>query len=90
MHAIVIKHSKIDGDNQCKTSLKALEMKDSLLAYLAQDTKCQNEVARLLRSLLTSPVVQYEWTIEILVGCHLMEPFLGIMMDPPRPNHLQL
>ena len=72
------------------TSLKALEMKDSLLAYLEQDTKCQNEVARLLRSLLPTPVVQYEWTIEILVGCYLMEPFLGIMMDPPRPNHLQL
>ena len=57
MHTIVIKHSKIDGDNQCMTSLKALEMKDSLLAYLAQDTKCQNEVARLLRSLLPTTVV---------------------------------
>ena len=56
MHTIVIKHSKIDGDNQCMTSLKALEMKDSLLAYLAQDTKCQNEVARLLCSLLPSVV----------------------------------
>ena len=43
-----------------QTSLKALETKDSLLAYLAQDTKCQNEVTRLLRSLLPSPVVQYE------------------------------
>ena len=75
---------------QCKASLKALEMKDTLLEYLDHDTKCQNEVARLLRSLLPSPVVHYEWTLEVLVGYHLMEPFLGILLDPPRPNHLEL
>ena len=66
-------------------------MKDSLLAYLEHDSKCQNEVARLLRSLLPSTVVHYEWTLEVLVGYHLMEPFLGIMLDQqPRPTHLQL
>ena len=65
-------------------------MKDTLLEYLSHDTKCQNEVARLLRSLLPSPVVHYEWTLEVLVGYHLMEPFLGILLDPPRPNHLEL
>ena len=76
---------------QCKASLKVIEMKDSLLAYLEHDTKCQNEVARLLRSLLPSTVVHYEWTLEVLVGYHLMEPFLGIMLDQqPRPTHLQL
>ena len=63
---------------QCKASLKALEMKDTLLEYLDHDTKCQNEVARLLRSLLPSPVVHYEWTLEVLVGYHLLEPFFGI------------
>ena len=76
---------------QCKASLKVIEMKDSLLAYLEHDSKCQNEVARLLRSLLPSTVVHYEWTLEVLVGYHLMEPFLGIMLDQqPRPTHLQL
>ena len=40
--------------------------------------------------LLPSPVVHYVWTVEVLVGYHLMEPFLGNLMDPPRPNHLQL
>ena len=31
------------------------------------------------------------WTIEVLVGFHLMEPFLGIMLDSqPRPTHSQL
>ena len=29
---------------QCKASFKVLEMKDSLMAYLDRDTKCQNEV----------------------------------------------
>ena len=66
------------------------EMIGTLLEYLDHDTKCQNEVARLLRSLLPSPVVHYEWTLEVLVGYHLMEPFLGILLDPPRPNHLEL
>ena len=55
------------------------------------DTKCQNEVARLLRSLLPSAVVHFEWTLEVLTGFHLMEPFLGVMLDlQPRPTHLQL
>ena len=29
---------------KCKASLNILEMKDSLMAYLDLDTKCQNEV----------------------------------------------
>ena len=37
---------------QCKASLKAIDMLDSLSAYLEQDQKCQNEVSRLLQSLL--------------------------------------
>ena len=59
--------------------------------YLDRDRKCQNEVARLLRFLLSCPLVHFEWTIEVLVGLHLQEPDLGIMLDKqPRPNHLQL
>ena len=65
-------------------------MKDSLLAYLEHDSKCQNEVARLLRFLLPSAVVHYEWTVEVLVGYHLMKPYQGILLDPPRPNLLEL
>ena len=34
-----------------------------------------------LLALLPCPVVHFEWTIEVLVGYHLMEPFLGVMMD---------
>ena len=61
------------------------------MAYLDLDTKCQNEVAKLLRSLLPPPVVHYEWTVEVLVGYHLMEPLLGILLDQqPRPTHLAL
>ena len=76
---------------QCKASLKAIDMLGSLTDYLKQDQKCQNEVSRLLRSLLPCPVVHYEWTIEVLVGFHLMEPFLGIMLDlQPRPTHSML
>ena len=76
---------------QCKASLKVLEMKDSLMAYLDLDTKYQNEVAKLLCSLLPSPVVHYEWTVEVLVGYHLMEPLLRILLDQqPRPTHLAL
>ena len=76
---------------QCKASLKAIDMKDSLIDYLKKDQKCQNEVSRLLRSLLPCPVVHYEWTIEVLVGHHLVEPLLGIMLDlQPRPTHSQL
>ena len=42
-------------------------------------------------SLLPSPVVHYEWTVEVLVGYHLMEPLLGILLDQqPRPTHLAL
>ena len=61
------------------------------MAYLDLDTKCQNEVAKLLCSLLPSPVVHHEWTVEVLVGYHLMEPLLGILLDQqPRPTHLAL
>ena len=66
---------------QCKPSLKVLEMKDSLMVYLDLDTKCQNEVAKLLHSLLPSSKVHYEWTVEVLVGYHLMGPLLGILLD---------
>ena len=63
----------------------------SVTEYLKQDQKVQNEVSRLLRSLLPCPVVHFEWAIEVLVGYHLMEPFLGIMLDlQPRPSHLKL
>ena len=48
--AILMKESYFSC--QCKASLKILEMEDSLMAYLHLDTKCQNEVAKLLRSLL--------------------------------------
>ena len=36
------------------------EMKDNLMVYLDLDTKCQNEVAKLLHFLLLSSVVHYE------------------------------
>ena len=76
---------------QCKASLKVLEIKDSLMAYLDLDTKCQNEVAKLFCSLLPSFVVHHEWTVEVLVGYYLMEPLLGILLDQqPRPTHLAL
>ena len=76
---------------QCLASLKCLDILESALDYLKHDKQCQNEVSRLLRSLLPSPVVHFEWTIEALVGYHLMEPFLGIMLDKqPRPTHSQL
>ena len=72
-------------------SLKSIDILQSATEYLEKDKKCQNEVSRLLRSLLPCPIVHFEWTIEVLVGYHLMEPFLGIMLDlQPRPTHLQL
>ena len=41
--------------------------------------------------MLPCPLIHFEWTIEALVGFHLMEPFLGIMLDlHPRPTHSQL
>ena len=76
---------------QCKASLKCIDILESATEYLDCDKKCQNEVARLLRSLLSCPLVHFELTIEVLVGFHLQEPFLGIILDKqPRPNHLQL
>ena len=37
------------------------------------------------------PLIHFELTIEVLVGYHLMEPFLGILLDlQPRPTHSQL
>ena len=66
-------------------------MLDSLREYLQKDKKCQNQVSKLLRSLLPCPVVHFEWTIEVLVGFHLMEPFLGLMLDlQPRPTQAKL
>ena len=76
---------------QCSASLKCIDILDSITDYLKQDNSVQNQVSKLLRSLLPCPVVHFEWTIEALVGFHLMEPFLGIMLDlQPRPTHLQL
>ena len=76
---------------QCLASLKCLDILESAVDYLKKDKQCQNEVSRLLRSLLPCPVVHFEWTIETLVGYHLMEPFLGIMLDQqPRPTHSML
>ena len=76
---------------QCLGSLKCIDMLDSLREYLQKDQKCQNQVSKLLRSLLPCPVVHFEWTIEVLVGFHLMEPFLGLMLDlQPRPTHAKL
>ena len=45
---------------QCNASLKCIDMLKSLTVYLEQDKKCQNEVTRLLRSLLPCPVVHHE------------------------------
>ena len=76
---------------QCLGSLKCIDMLDSLREYLQKDQKCQNQVSKLLRSLLPCPVVHFEWTIEVLVGFHLMEPFLGLMLDlQPRPTQAKL
>ena len=77
--------------NRCLASLKCIDILESALKYLKIDSKCQNGVSRLLRSLLLCPLVHFEWTIEVLVGFHLMEPFLAIMLDlHPRVNHHQL
>ena len=76
---------------QCLASLKCIDILKSAQEYLRVDHKCQNEVSRLLRSLLPCPLIHFEWTIEALVGFHLMEPFLGIMLDlHPCPTHSQL
>ena len=76
---------------QCLASLKCIDILDSAQEYLQVDSKCPNEVSRLLRSLLPCPLVHFEWTVEVLVGYHLMEPFLGILLDlQPRPTHSQL
>ena len=75
---------------QCAASLKCIDILDSVTDYLKQNQCVQNQVSKLLRSLLPCPVVHFEWTIEALVGFHLMEPFLGIMLDlQPQPSHLQ-
>ena len=60
---------------------------DNLLSLSSlQDTNCQNKVARLLHSLLPSPILWFN--MKILVGYQLLEPLLGNLMDPPKPNHL--
>ena len=66
---------------QCKASLKCIDLIGSLTDYFRHDQKCQKEVSELLRSLLPCPVAHFNWTVEMLVGYHLMEPFLGIMLD---------
>ena len=44
-----------------------------------------------MRSLLPCTLIHFEWTIEVLVGFHLMEPLLGIMLDSSkRPTHSEL
>ena len=79
------------GINRCLASLKCIDILESALEYLKMDNKCQNEVSRLLQSLLLCSLVHFEWTIEVLVGFHLMEPFLAIMLDlHSRVNHHQL
>ena len=76
---------------QCLASLKCIDILKSAQEYLRIDHKCQNEVSRLLRSLLPCPLIHFELTIEVLVGYHLMEPFLGIMLDlQPCATHSQL
>ena len=36
-------------------------------------------------------VCHFEWILEVLVGFHVIEPFLGIMLDKvPRPTHLDV
>ena len=76
---------------QCLASLKCIDILKSAQEYLRIDHKCQNEVSRLLRSLLPCPLIHFELTIEVLVGYHLMEPFLGIMLDlQPWATHSQL
>ena len=70
---------------------QSIDILKSAQEYLRVDHKCQNEVSRLLCSLLPCPLIHFEWTIEALVGFHLMEPFLGIMLDlHPCPTHSQL
>ena len=79
------------GLNRCLASLKCIDILESALKYLKIDSKCQNGVSRLLRSLLLCPLVHFEWTIEVLVGFHLMKLFLAIMLDiHPRVNQHQL
>ena len=56
--AMLIKEGHLG--RQYKVSLKVLEIKDSLMTYLDLDTKSQNEVAKLFRSLLPSFVVHHE------------------------------
>ena len=71
----------IDLIGSSKASLKCIDLIGSHTDYFRHDRKCQKKVSKLLRSLLPCPVVHFNWTIEMLVGYHLMEPFLGIMLD---------
>ena len=66
---------------KCLASLKCIDILESSTKHLERDKKRQNEVSRLLRSLWPCPPVHFEWTIKVLVGFHLMVPFLGIMLD---------
>ena len=76
---------------QCLASLKCTDILESSTEYLGRDKKRQIEVSRLLRSLWPCPPVLFERTIEVLVGFHLMVPFLGIMLDKqPRPKNFKL
>ena len=78
---------------QSKASLKCIDLIGSPHRPHRQNTQtiAKSEISKLLRLLLPYPVVHFDWTIEVLIGYHLMEPFLGIMLDlQPRPTHLAL
>ena len=75
---------------QCLASLICIEILESSTEHWERDKKFQNELSRLLRSLLPCPFFYFQWTIEVLVGFHLMELFFGIMLDKqPKPNHFE-
>ena len=45
---------------QCLASLKCIDILHSALEYLKMDSKCQNQVSRLLQSLLPYPLVRFD------------------------------
>ena len=76
---------------QCLVSLRCIDILKSAQEYLRIDHKCQNEVSRLLYSLLPFTFIHFVRTIEVLVRYHLLESCPGIILDlQPWPTHLQL